>query len=522
MSAGDQQLTGPDLAHGVPVGELRDGEPLLGHFEGEPAILIRQGEELFAVGASCTHYSGPLAEGLVVGDTLRCPWHHACFSLRTGAALRAPALNDVACYEVARENGSARIAGKREKETRAGGAAPARAGASSRAVVIVGAGAAGNAAAEMLRREGYEGSIVMIDPDTDAPYDRPNLSKDYLAGNAPEEWIPLHPPEFYERHRIEIVRARAAEIDVAARRVLLEGGGSRDYEALLLATGAEPVRLPLPVAEGREVLYLRSLADSRAIIRAAEGAKRAVVIGASFIGLEVAASLRARKLEVRVVAPESLPLERVMGSAMGQFIRALHEEHGVEFHLGRTVREVTRDGVVLDDGTPLAADIVVAGVGVRPNVALAERAGLALDRGVRVNEYLETSVTGIYAAGDIARWPDPYTGERIRVEHWVVAERMGQAVARNIVRALAGGRRERFDAVPFFWSQHYDVSINYVGHAERWDAVEIEGDLAKRDGAARFVAGARTLALATIFRDRESLEEELTMERAVSAMAAPA
>ena len=504
----DQKLTGPDLTQGIDASSLEAGERLLGHANGEPVLLVRLGDDFTAIGATCTHYGGPLAEGAIVGDTVRCPWHHACFNLRTGEALAAPALSPVACWRVERRGERVIVGEKVERDP----LAPTyplehRAPATLRNVVIVGAGAAGTAAAEMLRRCGFDGSIVVVDDDADAPYDRPNLSKDYLAGNAPEEWIPLRPPGFHAEHRIDVVRGRASHIDVPARRLEVEGRDALPFDALLLATGAEPVHLKLPGEESGPVHYLRTLADSRRIIDAAKQAKRAVVIGGSFIGLETAASLRARNLEVHVVAPEAVPLERVMGRELGDFIRALHEEKGVQFHLGRKPERVERDAVVLDDGTRLPADLVVIGVGVRPRIALAEQAGLALDRGVVVDERLETTAPGIYAAGDIARWPDPHTGDRIRVEHWVVAERMGQAAARNIL-----GARERFDDVPFFWSAHYDVSINYVGHAEKWDATVVDGDAAKHDVAVRFDAAGKPLALATIFRDEQSLAFELEME----------
>jgi 3-phenylpropionate/trans-cinnamate dioxygenase ferredoxin reductase subunit len=362
----------------------------------------------------------------------------------------------------------------------------------------------------MLRREGYGGPVVMIDREAASPYDRPNLSKDYLAGTAPEEWIPLHPPEFYEKHGIEVVRAGASSIDVAGRRVLLDDGTARSYGALLLAPGADPVRLDLPVAAGGRLLYLRSLADSRAVIAAATPARRAVVLGASFIGLEVAASLRHRGLEVSIVAPEEVPLARVMGAELGAFVRRLHEEHGVVFHLGRTARAIGADSVTLDDGTRLAADFVVAGVGVRPRVDLARAAGIDTDDGILVDDHLETSAPGVFAAGDAARWRDPRGGGRIRVEHWVFAERMGQAAARNVL-----GARDRFGVVPFFWSQHYDVVIAYVGHAARWDRIQLDGDPATRDCTATFLGNGRKLAVATIFRDGESLRAELELERAV-------
>ncbi len=375
-------------------------------------------------------------------------------------------------------------------------------------MVIVGAGAAGNAAAEELRRQGYDGRILLIGPEGEIPYDRPNLSKDYLAGNAPEEWIPLHPPDFYAERRIELVKAGAKAIDPQAKTVSLDDGRTLGYGALILATGAEPIRLPLPGADRPHVHLLRSLADSRALIEKAKTSKRAVVVGASFIGLETAASLRTRGLEVTVVAPEPRPLEKVMGPEIGDFIRGIHEEHGVTFKLGTKPKAIHETEVELESGECVPADLVVLGVGVRPRVALAQEAGLAVDNGVLVNEHLETSAPGVYAIGDIARWPDPHSGERIRVEHWVVAERQGQTIARNLV-----GQAEPFDAVPFFWSQHYDVSINYVGHATKWDAIEVHGSLQDRSAVVAYRSGGKIAAVATIWRDQESLAAELAMER---------
>jgi len=508
MAENSTQPSGPDLSQGVALETLTDGGMLLGHVGDNAALLVRRGGEVFAIDATCSHYGGPLAEGIVVGETVRCPWHHACFSLRTGKALQAPALNDLTCWRVEQRDGVAFVG-----ETLTATTPRLPAAGLPDSVVIVGGGAAGNAAAEMLRREGYVGPVTLLSADPSPPCDRPNLSKDYLAGTAQEDWIPLRPPEFYQQHRIDLrLGTRVVMIDVAAHSVLLSEGGRVSYGALLLATGAEPIRLDVPGANPPHVHVLRTLADSNALIARATAAKQCVVVGASFIGLEVAASLRSRGVQVQVVAPEARPMERVMGAAIGDMVRALHEANGVVFRLGATVASIAQDAVTLSTGERLRADLVVVGIGVRPAVHLAEQAGLAIDRGVTVDEFLRTSAAGIYAAGDIVRWPDRRSGQRIRVEHWVVAERQGQVAALNML-----GRRQHFDAVPFFWTRQYDTAIDYVGHAEQWDRVDIDGDPAAHDCTVSFWHGGRKLAVVTVERDRESLRAEAAFEQEVAA-----
>ncbi|WP_027576610.1 FAD-dependent oxidoreductase [Bradyrhizobium sp. WSM1743] len=501
----DNKPRGPDLTRGVSLTEFKDGK-LLGHVGEEDVLLVQAGGEIFAIEPACSHYHGPLAEGLVVGDTIRCPWHHACFSLRSGEATRPPALNALAVWSLARDGDRIVVQRKREapRPSTAHRSAP-----SPENFVIVGGGAAGFAAVETLRREGFAGAITMLSDDGAMPVDRPNLSKDYLAGNAPEDWLPLRGEDYYQDAGIELrLNTNVSAIDPKTRSVTLGNGDKLRFDRLLLATGAEPVKLQIPGADQPHVHTLRSVADSRAIIKAAASATRALVIGASFIGLEVAASLRARKLEVHVVAPEERPMQKVLGPEMGDFIRALHEENGVTFHLKDTVAKLEGTRATLKGGAVIEADLVVVGIGVRPRLALAEQAGLAADRGVSVTEYLETSVAGIFAAGDIARWPDPHSRQTIRVEHWVVAERQGQTAARNML-----GRRERFDAVPFFWSQHYDVPINYVGHAESFDDIAIDGSISGKDCLLKYRKAGRVLAVASIYRDLDNLKAELEMER---------
>ncbi|MGH9387096.1 MAG: FAD-dependent oxidoreductase [Vicinamibacterales bacterium] len=504
MAQSKKTPSGPDLAAGVPLQSLQDTGHLLGHVGDEDVLVAKVNDEILAVGANCTHYRGPLAEGVIVGDTVRCPWHHACFSLRTGEPIRPPAFDRIACWRID-------VIGDRfvvrEKMPLSNTHGPSHE-ATQESMVIVGGGAAGLAAADTLRREGYRGALTIVSADADAPYDRPNLSKDYLAGTAPEDWMPLRDDAYFAEHKIALrLATRVTAIDTARRAVTLDDGTSLPYGALLLATGAMPIPLKVKGADDPRVHYLRSFADARAIIARLSSGTRAAVVGASFIGLEVAASLRARGIETHVIDPIARPMQQVMGPEIGDAIRKLHESHGVVFHLGDSVAFIDHRGLALTSGALIKADIIIVGIGVRPATDLMEQSGLQTDNGISVNEYLETSTPGVFAAGDIARWPDAHSGERIRVEHWVVAQRLGRAAARNML-----GRREPFDAVPFFWSQHYDVTINYVGHASRWDSIEQDGDIAGHDCLLRFQREGRTMAVATIGRDRENLVCEVELE----------
>ena len=498
-----------DLTAGVALQDLPQGSMVPGKVDGTDAILVRTEEGLFAVGGVCTHYSGNLCDGLLTGNVLRCPLHHSKFDVCTGEAIGAPALNALPCWRVDVVGAKAFV----RERIDAPRVRPDPVRGSPRRTIIVGGGGAGLAAAEMLRRQGYDGSLTMVSSEADPPIDRPNLSKDYLAGTAPDDWMPLRPENWYREQQIGLMlNTWVRAIDTQAKRAQLADGTALPYDALLLATGSEPVELAVPGAAAGQVLTLRSFADCRTLAAKASHARSALVIGSSFVGLEVAASLVARGLVVHVVAPDAVPMLRTFGAEIGGFVRELHESRGVVFHLGTTVSGVNGQRVTLANGTRLDVELIVAGVGVRPRLALAESAGLAIDRGVSVDEFLETSVPGIFAAGDIARWPDPHSGERIRVEHWALAQRQGQVAALNML-----GRGQQFDSVPFFWSRHYDVAIQYIGHAERWDVVDIDGSPRSRDCSASYRLGGEQRALATIGRDRFSLAVEDGMESATRA-----
>lgn len=499
----DTQANGPDLTQGVTLADFNAQHLLGGHVGEETVVLAEVNGEVFAIGGSCTHYGGPLSDGLVVGDTVRCPWHHAAFSLRTGEAVQAPAFDPVARWKVEREGNKIFV-----REKSAGGQAAAHPATQPASVVIVGGGAAGFACAEMLRRRGYTGGLTILSADADAPVDRPNLSKDYLAGSAPEEWIPLKSDDFYRDNNITLkLGTKVTAIDTKGHQVRTAGGESYAYDRLLLATGADPIRIPLPGADLPHVFTLRTLADSRGIVARVKAAKTAVVLGSSFIGLEAAAALRTQGLEVHVVSLDKTPLERVLGTRVGAYVRTLHEAHGVHFHMELSIAKITPTEVILSDNSKIAAELVVMGVGVRPQTALAEAAGLDTDNGVLVNERMETSAPGVYAAGDIARWKGAHGAQR--VEHWVVAERQGQVAAENML-----GNADTYRDAPFFWSAHYDTTINYVGHAEHFDEVTIDGDLSKGDCLVHYKEKGRTLAVAGIGRDVDALKYGETLANA--------
>ena len=496
------KASGPELSAGIEVSQIPDGGMLTAQVQGEPVVAVRRGEEVFVLAATCGHYGGPLRDGVFLGTELHCPWHHARFDVRTGECVNPPSPRGISTWAVVREGSKVRTGARREPT-----AARVAIKNTPSSVLIVGAGAAGDACSEQLRRRGYAGPITLVAKDREGwPVDRPNLSKDVLAGTAPEDWLPIRGGEFYQEHRIELVDGEVTRLDTAAKVAQLAGGRTLPFGAALLATGASPIRLSIPGADLPHVHVLRTLPEMKGIIAALRPGLKAVVVGASFIGLEVAASLRARQVEVTVVAPEARPLERILGAEVGTFIQALHEEKGVRFHLGRKPGSITASTVTCDDGSAIPAELVVMGVGVRPNLSVAEKSGLKVDRGVVVDANLRTSAPGVWAAGDIARFPRG--DESWRIEHWVVAEQHGQVAARDML-----GVGAPYGHVPFFWSQHYDVPINYTGHAEAWDAVQVAGSLNDRNALVAYRRKGRILAVASVYRDRDSLLAEDALGR---------
>lgn len=516
MSGAEAGPAGPDLKRGIPVDQIADGGMLAGQVDGEPVLLARRGAVFYAIGASCSHYSGTLADGLLVGETVRCPLHHACFDLRTGEAVHGPAISSLPCYQVERHLDLVMVTALKPPGEAAQRHVALPEGKVPKRIVIVGAGAAGTAAAFALRRAGYAGEVTLLGDERAAPYDRPNLSKSYLSGSAAAEWLPLQPPAAYDTADIRLVLGTAvSRVDPADRTVSLEDGRAFPFDALLLATGANPIRPPIPGLDRPHVRTLRSRADSEALIELATSARQAVIVGAGFLGLEAAASLSVRGLTVQVVSPDTVPLAGPLGSDLGAYVQRLHEAHGVNLRLRHSVTTIGEQSVKLEDGTELPADLVVVATGVRPSTALAARSGLALAKGIQVDRYLETSHRGIFAAGDAVSWPDPRTGELTGCGHWSLAMRMGEAAALNML-----GAGVPFVEQPFFWSEHYDVRINCTGNTEKWDRIEVLAGLPSDQWEQRFWRDGVQVGVATINRDHESLAAELALERQLASVQA--
>jgi len=497
------------------LSEISDGEMKEVKVGETPVLLARVDGKCYALAAHCTHYGAPLAEGALVGDRIICPWHHACFHAATGDMLEPPALDSLPSFPVRIEGDDIRVELPADPPDRR---TPLMAvpdeNSDPRIFVIIGAGAGGYTAAQTLREDGFAGRIVMVTREDRAPYDRPNLSKDYLQGHAESEWMPLRPDDFYELHGIEILRSRSVQsIDARTREIMLAGGETLRYDSLLIATGGTPRTLDLPGSDLKNIFVLRSFDSADEIITAAESAQNVAVIGASFIGMEAAASLRQRGKSVTVIAPDRVPFEKIFGPEIGAMFRRVHESNGVAFRLGESVKGFTGsekvEGVQLASGETIAADLVVVGVGVRPATEILNGFELHKDGGVIADLNLSIG-PDIYAAGDIVHFPDASKSETTRIEHWRTAEQQGRVAAHNMA-----GKSTEFAAVPFFWTTQFDATLNYVGHAKDWDEIIVDGDINAKDFLAYFAKDGRVRAIAGMNRDRDlaRLEESLRLDQ---------
>jgi len=490
----------PDLKAGVSAAKLKtDGAMVLGVVDGDAVMLARWKGELFAVSNACTHLGGPLNEGVLVEGQARCPWHQARFSLKTGEAVGAPALQPLDCYKVEERDAKIYVTGKREASK------PEPVAKGPGRVVIIGGGAAGHACADLLARRGLAKMVWVISADQDPPYDRTFCSKQYLSGEEARAKTDLDHNRIYKTGVTLVTGAVITGIDVKTKSVRTDTGEIYPYDSLVLATGSEPIVLGTPGFDHPKVFTLRSLRDADALIAAAKSSSCVAIVGASFIGLEAAAAMVQRKLKVEVIAPETVPLAKVLGEAAGRFIQQTHEEKGVVFHLGRKAERFDGQHLELDDGSKVKADFVIVGAGVEPRVNLAKAAGLDLAApgeggGILVDDHLRTSVNDIYAVGDIAHYPDRRVGQ-IRVEHWVHAERQGQYVARQLL-----GENAPYDDIPFFWTNHYDRGVGYVGHANNPATAEVKGSPTNGEFVIRYFEKDKVVAMATANHDLEALQ----------------
>lgn len=474
-------------------------------------LLVRLDDRFHALNAACTHYGAPLAEGALRDGRIVCPWHHACFNATSGDLLEPPALDALRCADVTLEGDDVIVTLTDDWSDRREPSMAPRDLNDSSLYVVIGGGAAGYMASQTLREDGFGGRILVLSSDTRQPYDRPNLSKDYLRGTAGDEWMPLRPEAFFREHGIDIqVKTRVDSLDAATKSIVLADGSRVTYDKAVVATGGVPRSLDVAGSDLANIFLLRSHDDADDVIAALMNAKRAIVIGASFIGMEAACSLRLRDIDVTVIAPDNVPFARTLGEEIGGMFRTLHEEHGVHFRMQRSV--VRFEGnkavsqVVLDNGERLEADIVIIGVGVRPAASFVHNVELDKDGAIVVDEYLRAA-DSLYAAGDIASFIDPRAGRRSRIEHWRAAEQQARIAAHNMC-----GREIAYASVPFFWTQQFDQSLRYVGHATSVDDIVIEGDVAARDFIAYYCEGDRIAAVAGMQRDHRLAEIEALMQ----------
>jgi len=483
------------------VNELTEGEMKKVAVNDDLEIVLAKIDgEFYAVYGKCTHYGAPLGDGALNGNRLVCPWHHACFDMKTGKHLEAPGIDGLPTYEVTVDGESVYIQLPEEQSDRITNEMSSRKDTNPMSFVVIGGGAAGAYAVEGMREAGYTGEIIMISKEKEVPYDRPNCSKEYLSGEAPEEWMPLRGADFYKKHDIQLMQGKEVkEANILRKKITFTDGESLSYDKLLLCTGGAPRQLNIEGSDLDNIHTLRSLADSRKIRDAGKQAKKVVVIGSSFIGLEGAQSLQHLDCEVTVVAPEKVPFAKIFGTKVGKKIQQMHEEAGVQFKLQRKAQRFLGkekvSGVELDNGEKIEADLILVGIGVKPATEFLSGVPLEKDGSVLVNEHLSID-NDHYAAGDIARYP--YQGKPTRIEHWKVAAQQGRIAGMNMA-----GPQHTYDAIPFFWTAQQGHPMQYVGHADKFDEVLIDGDLDGGKFMAFYIHNNQTKAALGMGRDKE-------------------
>jgi apoptosis-inducing factor 3 len=493
------------------IDELQDGEMKAFSFGENKILLSKIAGQFYAVGGLCPHYGASLDEGILHDGTVVCPWHHASYDAKTGDLREPPSLDALPTYEVTIKGKDVvvkipevipdrRIMPMTKHEPKA----------DQRLFAIVGAGAAGNAAAQTLREDGYEGRIIMITREDSVPYDRPILSKEYMEGAAEEDFVPLRSKAFYEDHDIELMfKKEVRRVDIPKKLITFDNDKTLAYDAILLASGGVPKSLVVPGAELKNIFTLRTFDDSKAIVQAAKEASHVAIIGAGFIGMETAHSLTKRGLNITVIAPRETPFQNVLGKEIGRLFQKLHEKVGVRFKMGAKVAKF--DGnekvqtVVLENGEQIAADLVIVGIGVRPATDFLHGIDLLPDGSLAVDEFFRVA-EDVYAAGDIATFPLPHTGEKVRIEHWRTAQQHGRVAGHNMA-----GKKIPYTSVPFFWTNQVDLYFRYVGYATEWDDIIIQGDLASQNFIAYYVKNNKVYAAAGNDTEKEMAAIEVLM-----------
>lgn len=491
--------------------ELKGGEKKEITIQGSKILIANVNGTLYAVGAVCPHYKAPLVKGALCGTKLYCPWHHSAFDITTGKLCEPPAIDGLPVYEVVEKEDGIYI------KLPAGEPAIKKQTTSfdDKTFVIIGGGAAGLMAVQTLRRQGFGGKLIMITHETELPYDRTVLSKNFLSGKKKEEELPLRKKDFYETNDIKTITGKeVTKADVINKQITLSDGSSLSYDSLLIASGSQPGKLTVEGADKKNVFTLRSEDDVKQILNEIKNAKKICIIGASFIALETAASLATIGLEITVIAKEKLPFEKNFGKDIGEMFLNMHKDKGVTIKTEAEVEKIEgtdkAEAIILKSGERIETDMIIAGIGVAPKTGFVE--GITLnekDKSIPVDEYLKAA-EDCFAAGDIARYKDVNTNNPVRIEHWRVAQQHGRIAALNMLN-LSHSVRE---IVPFFWTNQFDKRLSYVGHAEDWDEIVIDGNIAEQSFLSFYIKDNKVQAVASMNRDEDSnVIEELMLTK---------